>query len=230
MLKLNDNLLEWMKWLALMLMTADHINKYIFAEKYAAVFYAGRLVMPLFAFVLAYNLSRPGAMDGGAYQRTMMRLTLFGLMATPAYIESGFVMYNWYPLNIMFMLLVGVTVAYCLEVGGRVHMIAALAIFLIGGAITEFWFFGVAVFLTSKKYVSDPNDRNLFWLLMAVGSLYIVNGNFWALGAIALILLAIVFSHKSINLPKITRSKRLFYVYYPVHITLIVFVSSFIHQ
>lgn len=225
MLKPNDNLLEWMKWFALVLMTADHINKYIFAEKYTAVFYAGRLVMPLFAFVLAYNLSRPGAMEAGAYQRTMKRLALFGLVATPAYIESGFVINNWYPLNIMFMLLVGVAVAYCLEVGGRVHMMAALTIFLIGGAITEFWFFGVAVFLTSKKYVSDPSDRNFFWLLMAVGSLYIVNGNFWALGAIALILLAIVFSHKRINLPKITRSRKLFYVYYPAHITLLVFVS-----
>lgn len=184
--------------------------------------------MPLFAFILAYNLSRPGAIEGGAYQRTMKRLALFGLMATPAYIESGFVMYNWYPLNIMLMLLVGVAVAYCLEVGGRVHIMAALAIFLIGGAITEFWFFGVAVFLTSKKYVSDPNDRNFFWLLMAVGSLYVVNGNFWALGAIAIIMLAIVFSHKNITLPKISRSKKLFYIYYPAHLTLLVTVSQLI--
>jgi len=129
----------------------------------------------------------------------------------------------------MFMLLVCVAIAYCLEIGDPLHLFAALMIFVIGGAITEFWYFGVAVFLTSKRYVTDPNDKNFFWLLMAVSSLYIVNGNFWAAGVIALIMLAIVFSQNNINLPNITRCRKLFYVYYPAHITLLVFVSFFLN-
>ena len=226
MIKINDNLLEWLKWFALVLMTADHINKYIYQEKYEFVFYAGRLVMPLFAFILAYNLSRPGALVNGAYQRTMKRLAFFGLIATPAYIASGFVQDYWFPLNIMFMLLVCVAIAYCLEIGDPLHLFAALMIFVIGGAITEFWYFGIVVFLASKKYVVDPSARNMFLLLVAIGSLVVVNGNLWALAAVIFILLAITLSEKNITIPKIARSKRLFYIFYPAHLTLIVAASK----
>lgn len=223
MLKLDDNLIEWLKWSALVMMTADHIDKYIFHEKYTVVFCAARAVMPLFAFVLAYNLLRPGALASGAYQRTMKRLALYGTLASPAYIASGLVQWHWFPLNIMFLLLASVAIAYNLEQGKRG---LALFLFIIGGAITEFWYFGISVFLASRNYIKQPTETNLFFLTLATGSLYLVNGNFWSLSAIAIILCCVWASSKVIILKKIERHRNIFYAFYPAHLTLIVALSK----
>src|SRR5471032_1823847 len=51
--------LEAIKWAALILMVFDHTNKYLYAERLPVVFQLGRIVMPIFGFVLAYNLARP---------------------------------------------------------------------------------------------------------------------------------------------------------------------------
>nr|WEG85486.1 trbP [Escherichia coli] len=64
-----DGTIEALKWLALLAMTGDHVNKYLFNGTLPYLFEAGRLALPLFVFVLAYNLARPGALDlqgGGA--------------------------------------------------------------------------------------------------------------------------------------------------------------------
>ena len=76
-----------------------------------------RIVMPMFGFVLAYNLARPGAVAKGVHGRMLCRLTLAGLTASPMSIilNGMYVTTNaWWPLNILFMLLLvvllGVTV------------------------------------------------------------------------------------------------------------------------
>jgi hypothetical protein len=47
-----------------------------------------RIVMPMFGFVLAYNLARPGALAKGVHRRMLCRLTLAGLAASPMFIYS----------------------------------------------------------------------------------------------------------------------------------------------
>ncbi len=73
-LVIANGTIEALKWVALLLMTADHVNKYLFNETLPFLFEAGRIAMPLFVFVLAYNLARPSVSESGAYQRTMIRL------------------------------------------------------------------------------------------------------------------------------------------------------------
>ena len=58
-----DGTIEGLKWLALVLMTGDHVNKYLFNATLPVLFEAGRIALPLFVFVLAYNLARPGTLD-----------------------------------------------------------------------------------------------------------------------------------------------------------------------
>ena len=61
LLRLNDGQLEALKWLALVSMLVDHFGRYAFGlgtDSWA--FAIGRLAFPLFAFVLASNLARPG--------------------------------------------------------------------------------------------------------------------------------------------------------------------------
>jgi hypothetical protein len=90
---------EALKWLALVLMTGDHVNKYLLNGTVPALFDAGRLAMPIFAFVLAYNLARPGNLERGVYRRTITRLGLFGVVSTPICIALGGLLYGWWPLN-----------------------------------------------------------------------------------------------------------------------------------
>src|SRR5271169_6839196 len=97
--------LEAIKWAGLILMVFDHVNKYLYAEELPVIFPCGRIVMPMFGFVLAYNLARPDALARGMHGRMMRRLTLAGLTASPMFIilNGPYGTANaWLPLNILF--------------------------------------------------------------------------------------------------------------------------------
>jgi hypothetical protein len=127
-----------MKWLALLSMTGDHVNKYLFNDTLPFLFEIDRLAMPLFIFVLAYNLARPGIYESGAYLRIMTRLTIFGLLASPAFIALGGLLDGWWPLNIMFALLVITATAYLIEYRTVGSYVTAVVVFLVGGTSVEF--------------------------------------------------------------------------------------------
>lgn len=136
-LAIPNGTVEALKWLALLLMTGDHINKYLFNGTMPLLFNAGRLALPLFAFVLAYNLARPGTLERGVYVRAMKRLALFGLLATPSF---------------------------------------------------------------------------------ACGSLWFINGNFWGLVALPLVVGAM---HVDLRLPRL---RWVFYAYYPLHLAALLLI------
>src|SRR5689334_25284037 len=95
-LVLADGTVEALKWLGLLLMTGDHVNKYLFAQKLPCLFELGRLAMPIFGFVLAYNLARPGALARRAHVRLIERLLLWGVAASVPYTALGSVMGGWW--------------------------------------------------------------------------------------------------------------------------------------
>ena len=60
-LHFSDGTVEALKWLALILMTVDHINKYLFNATLPMALELGRLCLPIFVILLAFNLARPDA-------------------------------------------------------------------------------------------------------------------------------------------------------------------------
>ncbi len=58
-LVITDGTLEALKYLGLVLMTLDHVDKYLFNGTCPTAFAAGRSALPIFAMVLAYNLAHP---------------------------------------------------------------------------------------------------------------------------------------------------------------------------
>jgi TraX protein len=88
-LVLNSGTLEALKCLALLLMTLDHVNKHLLHGSVPELFAAGRLALPLFGFVLGYNLARPGALASGIFSRTARRLASFGTIATIPFAALG---------------------------------------------------------------------------------------------------------------------------------------------
>jgi hypothetical protein len=212
-LRITDGTLEALKWIGLLLMTGDHVNKYLLNDTVPLLFDAGRAVMPIFIFVLAFNLARPGTLARGVYPRTMIRLAVFGALATPAFVALGGLLAGWWPLNILFTLLVLTATLFFLERGGKANVVAACAIALLGGSSVEFWWpailLGVAVWFYAKR----PTATALVVGVLACASLAVINRNFWALAALPLIAAA---TRIDVRCP---RWKWAFYAYYPLHLT-----------
>lgn len=213
----TDGTIEALKWLGLALMTLDHVNKYLLADRLAWAFALGRLTMPIFGFVLAYNLARPGALASGLHARMARRLALAALAATPFFLALGGLAAGWWPLNILFALLTAVGLTYLIERGGLLRLAGALALFLVAGALVEFWWYGLAFILAAWWYCRTTtalaSALALSACAVALLSLVMANRNMWALAALPLFLLA---PKLSLRLPR--SAGRVFYAYYPIHL------------
>lgn len=201
--------LESLKWVGLVLMAADHVNKCVLGEASASLYAMGRLVMPIFGFVLMYNLCRPGALAQGVHLRVMKRLAVFGALATPAFV----VLVGWWPLNILFTLLAATSIVFLWERGGVPRRLLAMAVFLVGGAIVEFWWPALLCCLGAWDFVRRPSAARLALWVGATASLALINGNFAALVAIPLI-----WGARQVDIP-MPRSRWAFYAFYPAHLT-----------
>ena len=213
--RIADGTLEALKWVALVCMTCDHVDKYLLHASVPLLFGLGRLAMPLFGFVLAYNLARPGFAERGGFQRAMRRLTVAGVIATPAFIGLGGLLYRWWPLNIMFALLVVTASAFLWQRGGAALKIAAIVIAIVGGSSVEFWWPAIGFCLATWAYCKRPSWAALFCALVSCGLLAIINGNSWALAALPIVCAA---CFVKLEIPRV---RHVFYAYYPAHLTVI---------
>jgi TraX protein len=213
--------LEAIKWAALILMVFDHTNKYLHAERLPVVFQLGRIVMPMFGFVLAYNLARPDALATGLHGRMTYRLALMGLVATPicVILNSQFVNASvWWPLNILFTFLLVVALTYLIDRGGAKRFALAIALFILGGAVVEYLWMGVMCCLGAWLFCRKASlPRLLVWILGTL-SLTVINGNTWALTALPIVLMAGRMPHR------LSRQTWLFYGFYPAHLLLLLFI------
>jgi hypothetical protein len=209
---------EALKWLALVLMTGDHVNRFLFSGTLPYLFELGRLALPIFVFVLAYNLARPGQLEQGTYPRTMKRLAVFGALASVPFIALGDLLHaGWWPLNILFTLLLLTTTLYLVE---RNDLLAAGVLFLVGGSLVEYGWLGLSLGLAVWTYCKQPSLPAAAVALLACAGLWLTNGNLWALACVPLILAA-----TRLNLP-VPRLRWAFYAYYPLHLGLIWLIRS----
>jgi hypothetical protein len=207
--------LEALKWLALVAMTFDHVNRYLFGGKLPGCFEFGRLAMPLFGFVLAYHLAQPDAWARGMHGRVMRRLALAGVPAALILSPLGKLQSGWWPLNVMFMLLAVTAIVSLLERGSDAARMAAAAVFLFAGAIVDFWWFGILFCVCAWWYCRSASRLAFAVWLLAAGALYFANRSHWALAAMPLVIAA---PHVHLRVPRL---RYLFYVYYPAHLLLI---------
>ena len=103
------------------------------------------------ALVLMTTLER------GVYGRTMSRLAMFGALASVPFVALGGLYAGWWPLNVMFTLLVVTATAYLVERGGKLHLAAAGVVFLVGGSSVEYWWPAVAFGLAVWSYTRRPS-------------------------------------------------------------------------
>ncbi|SEF35169.1 TraX protein [Variovorax sp. NFACC28] len=207
----SEGSLEALKWVGLVLMTGDHINKYLLHEAIPALYALGRMAMPLFGFVLMVHLARPNALAAGVHLRVMKRLAIFALLATPPFVH----LVGWWPLNILATLLLAVLIAWLLGQGGWFRRCTALIAFVFGGAMVEFWWPALLSCLGAWAFLRKPGHLQLLGWVLATASLAIINGNFAALAALLLI-----WGASQVDIP-MPRSRWIFYAFYPTHLSLI---------
>ena len=211
-LRVSDGTIAALKWIGLVVMTSDHVNKYLFNATLPGLFEAGRLCLPLFVFVLAYNLARPGTLASGAYLRTLKRLAIFGALASAPFMALGGLLAGWWPLNVLFTLLIVTGTLYRVEQGGPANIAGAVAVFLVGGSSVEYGWPAVVLGVAVWSYSKRPTAAAVAVGLAAIAALWFINRNGWAVAALPLLLVA-----SRINL-RVPRLRWAFYAYYPLHL------------
>jgi TraX protein len=214
-LRLTDGGVESLKWFALCLMTLDHVDKYLLHEREYGLFALGRIAFPLFATILAFNLARPGALERGVYKRIVIRLVIFGGVSEIPFVALGGLAWDWYPLNVLFTLLLSAAIMRLLECRVAWQIGLAVLVFLVGGAFVEFWWPGVALSVAAWLYFRRPGWAALLVWVAATTGLYMINGNFWSLVAFPIVVCAPLIQWRP------PRIRWAFYAYYPTHLGVI---------
>ncbi|UTY59664.1 TraX family protein [Massilia sp. erpn] len=219
-LHIADGTLEALKWLALMAMTLDHVNTYLWQGHWPVLYAIGRVAMPIFAFILAYRLAQPQAIVLGLPHRVVWRLAAAGICAAPLCFGLVRQENGWWPLNIMFTLCIGTVIVWLISSGGKWRPALALALFVFCGPLLEFWWFGLACFLGAWYFCRHPGWPSLLAWLAGCASLYAINGNHWAMAAMVPLVASPLLS---LRLP---RARYFFYAYYPGHLAVLLVLRS----
>jgi hypothetical protein len=208
-MKITTGALELAKWVALIFMVADHVNRYIFDDKLPGVFEAGRIAFPLFGFVLAYNLARPGV----NLRKLQDRLFWFGLATQPFFYMARRSYTQFDILLTFFVVVLLLDYWQTTKHSQVVKYLCAGFIFSIGGLLVDYSWFGILYVLASYALVKhNGNSEFLIWIATLGFGLGISNLNGFALAAAPLIIL-LPFANS-----RIPRTGRFFYWFYFGHI------------
>ena len=179
-------LIEPLKWLAMLIMLAEHWMRYVADDLPPWLFACGRLAFPLFAFAAALGLrGRPCS----NLLRVMFR------MLTWAAVAQATIQFVDAPddrLNVLFTFAFGLAAAYAIACFSSPLLVAILlAAIGIVSLWCEFGLVGVA-FVAACVALARAGDRPLAaWIavLALLGLLAVPNGNQYALAAVPLTLL-----------------------------------------
>lgn len=209
---LSDAAILLLKLFALAWMVADHVDLYAFGGALGIHDGIGRIVFPVFAFVLAYNLTR---VPVERLWSLAYRLAVAGGIATAAYtyLQGGLLL-----LNVMFTLALAVAVGASWLQG---RAVLAAVLFVVGGAFVDYQWFGLLCVLLGWWSLREGGlcgeGRRCALALPALFAalLWPINGSWWALLAVPLVLAA-----STVDGPA-PRLKWLFYGLYPGHLYLL---------
>lgn len=200
---------EMLKWAALLLMTLDHVDAFVFHRELGWATQLGRLVFPVFAVIFGMNLARSDARAAGVYGRVLWRLAVFGLLAQPFHGVLTGAAWGLFPLNVMATFAVAVGVIWLLDSSRE---LAAAAVLAVAGGFVEYRWPGVLLVVGVWLGYRQAPAAGAAVALAALVALYPINGSHAALWVVPLLWLV---SRVRWSVP---RWRWAFYVYYPAHL------------
>jgi hypothetical protein len=207
---------ELLKWLAIITMTIDHIGVILYPN-FLALRWIGRLSFPLFAYLLILGME-----DTRNIRKYFIRLFIFALISQfPFFLAIGSDPFE--KLNIFFSLSSGLFFVYFFKKGS---ILAFVPVFLSLLVPLDYGIYGLA--LIGCMYMLTKNLKFGVVLLILLNSLFLVSGpsQILSLFSLPLIVLhnkdSLTGSIKYCDNFSIPRwRKYFFYVYYPLHLTLL---------
>lgn len=214
---LTPGAVELLKWIALASMVVDHANAYMFDSASVLAQAFGRLAFPLFGFVLAYNLARS---EPPRLAVAAQRLAVAGVVAQPFY---ALMVGTPWRLNVMFTFLAALgIIALVRQAPTTQRYLAAAALFLLGGFVVDFYWYGIA-FVVAAYFFSRL--RNIGGLAVLCGALTMLSLvlvlMLGAAGVAGVLAVPLTWAVRDAA-PTIRRLPWLFYVFYPVHMAVLV--------
>lgn len=220
---------ELLKWIALVLMTGDHVVKAFYGGYVPVISEAGRIAFPLFAVVMAYNLAQPGA----DLAKSFRRLLGWGAIAQPFHAA---VFGYWLPLNVLLAFALAVAVVWSMRsrrwwillvLAGPVPLLVDYqwaGIALVGAA--WHWFStrrdhvqaGASIVGLYCETLADWRDFP-YWVYLAMCMVCAYNDSIWAVFALPTMLLADLYF-------AVPRTRWAFYGYYVGHLAVIAVAIS----
>lgn len=129
----------------------------------------------------------------------------------PFFAVGGTVVWGW-PLNVLFTLWVGCQIVWALDRGGRFAQSGAAMLFVLGGALVEFWWPALALVVSAWLWARGKPAGTIPAALFGFAGLQLINGT-------ASAWLSIPIAAAIGRLPLATpRCSRFFYVFYPAHL------------
>lgn len=189
-----------LKWLALVLMVVDHVEAFVLQREFDSQL--GRLVFPIFACIIGYNLALP-LVDR---RKVFMRLFVFGWLALPFHAT---LLGSPLPMNVLFTFAAAVAVVHAIE-AGRGDL--ALTVFMLGGALVEYWWPGIGLVVAVWMMYSGGPRAGLVAAGWCVAALCVLQSSVVPLLGVALVYLVREWE------PGLPRMKWAFYVFYPTHL------------
>lgn len=198
---------EALKWLSLVLMTGDHVNKVLLHGSQPWLTDLARVVFPIFALVLAYNLVRVESI-----RPALVRLAIAAAIVQPFH---ALVFDTWWPVNVLATFALALAMMRLWVADRR---ILALGLLVLSPAAD----YGVAgVGFTFAAWLWFKGER---WAALpaalALLGLCLYNGNAWALVALPL-----VWAVMDIEID-IPRWRWLFLGYYVGHLVVLAVVAG----
>ena len=221
--------IDWLKIIALVLMTADHIVK-IFSDVPCESFIQaiGRISFPIFGFILMYHLQK-----NQIYKKYLLRLGIFSFLTFLAMMflqKIGFDV-SAIPLNVLYMFFVCVLVLVLKKnVESKikntfVKSLAVCAIYILGlGLVYKLSVLVFVYMILIYHFFEKSNKANIIALLIMA---YLINlGGLY--GFISMIVTALLMMiDYGVKNKRLIRKWYVFYAYYPLHLIVLIMLRMY---
>ena len=212
---------EFLKWIAIITMTIDHIGAVLYPEL-QVLRIIGRISFPLFAYLLVLGMESTRNI-----RKYFIRLFAFALISQiPFSLAVGF---DPLSLNIFFTLSFGLLFVHFFKKNSWIAFIPIILSFLLP---IDYSIYGIAII--GCMYILNTNIR------LGAGLLVLLNGIFllpWNSQFLSLLALPFIILHNNgtLDLTKYTDNefrmpiwrKYFFYIYYPLHLSVLYFISQY---